>query len=287
VTEPTVKEEGVVRRRRRRRSRIAKLFDGAVAWGKTGLRALAKLGLTVAGVVLVLLLVLAASIAYPSLRYAPPQFGAILPDGTMLADGGGSNVYILRTDRSSVLLVDCGRDPEMRGVAAALKRWGLGLDAVKLVLITHAHPDHIDGCAAVPGARLGALDKEVAAIEGRAIVPGPFAMLTFARSRPTGLEVARRLQDGDAFMAGDRMVTVYAVPGHTPGSAAYLIGSVLFAGDAVAFGRDGSVVEGPWIFNSDGGQMSASRRAVAKSLAGVVDTVATGHTAPGRIEAME
>jgi glyoxylase-like metal-dependent hydrolase (beta-lactamase superfamily II) len=78
------------------------------------------------------------------------------------------------------------------------------------------------------------------------------------------------------------------MPGHTPGSAAYLIGPVLFAGDGVAFTRDGAVVDGPWLFNSDGGQAAASRRALAAALAfGGVSAVATSHTAPGKLEDMK
>ena len=244
--------------------------------------------LIILGGFVVLILALVASVAIPFMRYASPKDGAVLPGGAMLVSSGGSNIYVIPDGPSHVVLVDCGMDAKMTGVAAALQRSGLRLDAVEAVIITHAHPDHIGGCGAVPGAKLYAMDREADAIEGSQVVPGPISSLTFAKPKATGLHVARRLADGENFSIGSVEGTAYAVPGHTPGSGAYLIGPVLFVGDAVAFGKDGKPVSDPWIFDSDRGQVPVSSKALAARLkdAGIT-AVATGHSAPGQILDME
>ena len=59
---------------------------------------------------------------------------------------------------------------------------------------------------------------------------------------------------------------------------------MLYVGDAAAFAKDGALMGGPWIFNSDGAQAAASLKALAAKLAGAdVEMVATGHTAPGTL----
>ena len=60
--------------------------------------------------------------------------------------------------------------------------------------------------------------------------------------------------DGDAITVGDLEVSVYAIPGHTPGSAAYLVDGVLFVGDvgdSAGVTDDHRLVGAPWIFSDD------------------------------------
>lgn len=242
--------------------------------------------LIVLGILLILILALAASVVIPFMRYAPAKDGMVLPGGAVLVAAGGSNVYVIPDGAAHVLLIDCGMDPKMTAVAALLKAHGLGLDAVEAVLITHAHPDHIGGCAALPKAKFYSQAREAAAIEGSEVVAGPLAMLS--HPKPTGLHISRGLQDGEAGQIGSLSIVTFAVPGHTPGSGAYLINGVLYVGDAVAFGNGGATVSAPWIFNTDGTQAAASIRALAARLSAMrVDMVATGHTAPGPISALK
>ena len=242
-------------------------------------------GLILLAAIVVVILGLVASVAIPFMSYAPAKDGTVLPGGAELVAAGGSNVYMLPEGPEHVLLIDCGMDPKMTQVAAALKKHGLGLDSVVAVLITHAHPDHIGGCAALPKARLYSQAAEVAAIEGRAVVPSPLSTISFAKPKPTGLHIDRGLTNGERGNIGVYDITAFAVPGHTPGSGAYLIGPVLFAGDAAAFDKDGKAASGPWIFNSDGAEAKNSIKALAQRLGGNI-TVATGHTAPGNLVAL-
>ena len=51
---------------------------------------------------------------------------------------------------------------------------------------------------------------------------------------------------------------MFSVPGHTAGSAAYLVNDVLFLGDAADVGRDGAVKGAPWVFSDSQAEDRAS-----------------------------
>jgi len=59
---------------------------------------------------------------------------------------------------------------------------------------------------------------------------------------------------------------VFAVPGHTQGSAAYLVDDVLFMGDAADATNDGVVIGSPWVFSDSQPQDRASLVALDERL---------------------
>ena len=91
-----------------------------------------------------------------------------------------------------------------------------------------------------------ALAAEVGVVEGRSTVGAP--LLSLRPPKPTGIRLARTLQDGDAIPLGPYQVRVFAVPGHTPGSAAFAIGANLFMGDSANQCRDGRLKSSPPLF---------------------------------------
>ena len=107
----------------------------------------------------------------------------------------------------------------------------LGLD-VQWILETHAHADHLTAAhwlkQRLPHARVGigagirtvqATFRDVYALgDGFAVDGSQFDHL-FA--------------DGEAFAIGSLPARVFAVPGHTPDSVAYLVGDALFPGDSL------------------------------------------------------
>ncbi|MBF8301593.1 MAG: hypothetical protein HW394_1963, partial [Acidobacteria bacterium] len=132
-------------------------------------------------------------------------------------------------------------------ILGELLRRQMGPDAVVAILLTHGHPDHTGAIRRFPQAQVMALEAEVPLVEGLAGARGPLPRL-FPVS-PTGVRVTRVLRDGDVVTLGGSSIRVYAVPGHTAGSAAYFVGGVLLVGDSADVALDGSLQGSPWVFS--------------------------------------
>lgn len=181
----------------------------------------------------------------------------VVKDGYVLAS-------VVDLGNGKVALVDAGNDKEGKTLLAELTRRGLGPDAVEAILLTHGHPDHTAACVLFPKAKVYALAAEVPLVEGTVAAKGPLPRLAGARA--TGIHVERGLGDGETLSLGSRTVRVFAVPGHTAGSAAYLIDGVLFVGDSATGGTDGKLHGAPWLFSDDPAQNLASMRALGAKL---------------------
>jgi glyoxylase-like metal-dependent hydrolase (beta-lactamase superfamily II) len=83
---------------------------------------------------------------------------------------------------------------------------------------------------------------------------------------PTGVKVTWPVRDGESLSVGQASVRVFAVPGHTAGSAAYLVSGVLFLGDAADTNDAGVVSGSPWIFSDSQAQDRASLAHLAQVL---------------------
>jgi len=90
------------------------------------------------------------------------------------------------------------------------------------------------------------------------------------------------LHDGEAVQLGSFQVRVFAVPGHTPGSAAYAIGENLFLGDSANQDKQGHLKAAPWIFSESAAQNRKSLIELARCLASdsSIKTLVFGHSAP-------
>jgi glyoxylase-like metal-dependent hydrolase (beta-lactamase superfamily II) len=176
-------------------------------------------------------------------------------NGIRIVKDGMVSVGVVPIAPGQVALVDAGNDKTGAAVLAELSRRQLGPDAVIAILLTHGHPDHTAAIALFPKAQVMALEAEVALVEGRTAARGPLPRLFPAR--PTGVKVTP-LRDGATVTLGEMQVGVFAVPGHTAGSAAYLVNGVLFLGDAADINNSGDVVGAPWIFSDSQAEDRAS-----------------------------
>lgn len=235
--------------------------------------------LKVVAVVVGLFVVSAMAVIAPAFlgRRSVPE--GLEVSGIRVVKDGMVSVAVVPIGDRDVALIDAGNDATGKAILDELTRRGLGPDAVRAILITHGHPDHLGAVAAFPKASIVALAGEIDLIEGRAAARGPLPRLFPAR--PTGIHVARALQDGETITLGDTTIRVLAVPGHTAGSAAYLVHDVLFLGDAADAGRDGALTGAPWVFSDSQAEDRASLVALHSRLVregAVVKSIVFAHS---------
>jgi metallo-beta-lactamase class B len=105
---------------------------------------------------------------------------------------------------------------------ANIRSLGFSLHDVKIIIISHAHWDHVGALARLKhdtGASLAVMEQDVAAIEaghpeGDNIYPAtPF----------TPVRVDRRLRDGDEVALGEAALRAVLTPGHTKGCTTWLM----------------------------------------------------------------
>jgi glyoxylase-like metal-dependent hydrolase (beta-lactamase superfamily II) len=203
-------------------------------------------------ILILLLLVTAAALIGSAFIGRQPLTDGVEFNGIRIVKDGVVGIAVIPIGEREVALIDAGNDPSGKAILAELSRRGLGPQAVTAILLTHGHPDHTAAIHLFGQAQVMALEPEVPLVEGRARAGGPLALLTPVK--PTGVKVTRTLFDGDTVKLGQVAVHVYAVPGHTQGSAAYLVKGVLFLGDAADMYTNGEMEISAWIFTDDQAQ---------------------------------
>ncbi len=234
--------------------------------------------LAIAALALLALVAALAVSVWLTVRATAPIREDVRLDGVQVVKDGIVASYLLDLGDRAVALVDAGNDPAATAILAALARRGLGPEAVTAVLLTHGDIDHVAGAPRFPAAPVMALGPDVALAEGRE----RRSLMKIVPPRASGLRVGRVLQDGETLDLSGIRVRVFAIPGHTAGSAAFLARGVLFLGDSAEITKDGRLAHGWWFSNSDTAQEEASLARLAARLApdsGAVHAIACGHSA--------
>jgi hydroxyacylglutathione hydrolase len=168
-------------------------------------------------------------------------------NGITIVKDGIVSAAVVPVGQGKVALIDAGNDAAGKAILTELSRRGLGPDAVAAIFITHGHADHTGAAHLFPTAQVMAMAAEVGIVEGTEGTHGPITQLMPAK--PTGIKVSRPLQDGETVALGGTQVRAFAVPGHTKGSATYLVNGVLFMGDAADAASDLKLQAAPWVFS--------------------------------------
>lgn len=174
------------------------------------------------------------------------------------------NYYLVKTP-SGWIAIDSGGDPgHSRKEFAAM---GFDPSLVRAVFLTHSDSDHARGVTLFPNAKVFISEREKDIATGKVN-----RALVFKNS--LAIEPVY-LSDGEAVLVDGRRVQLVEAPGHTPGSAAYIVdGKYLFTGDAFAI-KDGRIDPFNEFFTMDQTRANESVYRLA-SLKGL-SLVLTGH----------
>ncbi len=199
-----------------------------------------RLALLITTLVVVLPLTLGGAVVLAILARMPAAQGDRVrgPDGIVGRQASGSFVWFVPSD-TGYLLVDAGLDPT--GEAIERERGGRPIQAV---LLTHAHADHTAGLASLPGVPVyvGAADHPL--LVGDEAPSGllPRWVSAVAPAVELGPTQVTEVADGEVIEVDGVRIRATHLPGHTPGSTAWLVGSTLFTGDAFLGGAEPGVM---------------------------------------------
>ena len=175
--------------------------------------------------------------------------------------------YVLQTS-GGVVLFDTGMSP--LAAKRGLQKLGVSPEAVTHVFLTHSDYDHAGGLAAFIQTARYLPKAEIPMIDGT------LARRGFMRNRLKYSYTA--LTNEETVTIGDSEVQLLHTPGHTAGSASYLIdGKYLVTGDLLRLSRKGTVLPFLQLMNMNHKQDIESIDA-ARPLLENVDYILTAHT---------
>lgn len=148
------------------------------------------------------------------------------------ADGLDTEVYILECE-GGLILVDVGFTPEcLENIRIELKEMGKSWRDIKMVLITHAHGDHIDN---IP---------EIKKLTGAEVIIGYGDEDKLEEK--TGVSADFMLSTGDLIAACGN-IEIINVPGHSEGNLTLYLQKykTLIAGDTIFGDREGTLEAPP------------------------------------------
>lgn len=180
-------------------------------------------------------------------------------------------------------LIDAGVGLETELILNNIRQEGFNEKEIRYLLLTHCHADHAGGCKEIKmqtGCKIIATE-----IEG--------TLLERGTDEELGLDVAKRsgiypqdyvfphckadwiVKDDDKIKVGKYKINVIEVPGHSRGSACYLLNQdnyrILFSSDVVFFG--GTIGLGNW----PGSSLDDYRRYIGKLSNLSIDALLPGH----------
>ncbi len=162
--------------------------------------------------------------------------------------------YLVPVD-DGLVMIDAGFEPP-----TPIEREYLKGRRVLAIFVTHGHADHTLGIDAYEDDDIPIYvsAKELPLVRGEAMWRAPVQQLFRAVLGASRATNARVVDDGAVITVGGRTFQAVALPGHTAGSTAWLMGDTLFSGDALLCDDSGALGFAPTLFSDDEAQMERS-----------------------------
>ena len=145
------------------------------------------------------------------------------------------NTYVLKSDKT--LLIDPGHSRHLGNVLSQMEDDGIDPGKIDLLLITHSHPDHLEGVEAAEWktARVAMAREEEQYLQNN----GRFLFEAMNQPLPR-FRIDFYLREGELHL-GKEVFEILHAPGHSPGSLClyWPARKVLVTGDVIFYGGIG------------------------------------------------
>lgn len=168
---------------------------------------------------------------------------------------GDCHCYVL-DGGNELALIDCGLARNPQAILQQMEKDGLDIGKLRYLLLTHAHPDHANGCSwfqehmeiRIMASKFEAQVMEYGLLEtlGVRAENGKYQQFAeMARCRADHI-----IEDNEVIQVGNLKITALMTPGHTAGSTSYEVEMDgqrnLFTGDEVFYKGFVSVLTAPF-----------------------------------------
>ena len=133
------------------------------------------------------------------------------------------NCYLLKNGEFGVLIDPGAKPDDIFKKISGLK--------VEYILLTHCHFDHIAGINELK--KVFNADVFISAADAEGLNNPNINVSRYLTGNSFSLTADKQLNDGDVLTFGKDSITVLMTPGHTKGSACFIMGDVIFSGDTL------------------------------------------------------
>lgn len=153
-------------------------------------------------------------------------------------------VYLYLITGKECYLIDAGVAGSEKIIGSYMEKLGRSLFEIKAIFLTHAHPDHIGGAAAlkqISGCKIYASDIERKWIDDIDVQFRERPIPNFYSLVNEPVKVERVVKENDRFVLEDGLsIEVLETPGHSKGEVSYIYKerNVIFCGDIIPVAND-------------------------------------------------
>jgi metallo-beta-lactamase class B len=143
-------------------------------------------------------------------------------DNVYIIGNSGTAVYVIQTSAGLLMIDSLGADQVETQLLPGFQKLGLDPANVKIILVGHGHADHFGGSRYMQD-HFGS--KVYIAAADWNVMENPPPARAGAQKKGPGPVLPKHdaeVKEGELVVLGDLKVMPFAIPGHTPGSMAYI-----------------------------------------------------------------